>query len=278
MYETLKKLAVRPAPYSSMTIKELWTRPHVARQMLAYHLDQDTHLASRPIAVIDEAVDWLHKELNLQGKKICDLGCGPGLYATRFARRGATVTGVDFSPVAIAHAESQVSSSHQGLDYLVADYMHDKLPRGFDVVTLIYYDYCALSPVDRGKLLRRIRSMLNPGGKLVMDVLTEQAFQDVREQVAIEDCLMGGFWSDADYIGMHRTWAYPDQMLSLDHYLIVEPSNHWEIFNWMQYFSPDRLVQELEAAGFIVCTLTGSLTGEALANATREISVIAELC
>ena len=35
MYQTLKKLAVRPEPYSLMTIENLWTRPHIARQMLA---------------------------------------------------------------------------------------------------------------------------------------------------------------------------------------------------------------------------------------------------
>jgi len=51
-----------------MTIKDLWTRPHIARQMLAYHLDQDNHLASRPIAVIKEIIDWLDGEPHLSGK------------------------------------------------------------------------------------------------------------------------------------------------------------------------------------------------------------------
>lgn len=270
----LKKLAVRPEPHSLITVRELWTRPHIARQMLAYHLDQDTPLASRPIVAIEEIVDWLDRELHLEGKRVCDLGCGPGLYSLRMAERGANVTGVDFSPTAIAYAESQVAATESAVDYLVADYLQDELPAGFDVVTLIYYDYCALSPADRRRLLGRIHSMLNPGGCFVMDVVAAAAFAEIREQLTLEERLMGGFWSDSDYVGIHRTWAYPEETLSLDHYAIVEPSGHWEILNWMQFFSPDQLVEELEGAGYTVCTLSGSLAGKVLTKDSTEIGVI----
>lgn len=272
----LKKLAIRPRPYSSMTIRDLWTRPHIARRMLAYHLDQDTPLASRPITVIETMVDWLDGELGLAGKRLCDLGCGPGLYSVRFAGRGAEVTGVDFSPTAIAYAESRRPTGDSRLDYVVADYLQDDLPTGFDVVTLIYYDFCALSPVDRRALLHRIRAMLKPGGRLVMDVLADRVFDDLHEQLAIEERLMDGFWSDSDYVGIKRTWLYPEDRLSLDHYVVVEPSGHWEILNWLQYFSPERLVRELEEAGFAVRTLAGSLAGQALAKDSTEIGVIGQ--
>jgi SAM-dependent methyltransferase len=275
LYELLKKLAVRPRPYSSMTIEDLWTRPHIARQMLAYHLDQDTPLASRPITVIETMVDWLDKGLGLAGKRVCDLGCGPGLYSQRFAGRGAEVTGVDFSLTAIAYAQAQVAATAAKVDYLVADYLKDDLPTGFDVVTLIYYDFCALSPVNRHALLRRIHSMLRPGGRLVMDVLADRALEGLREQLVIEERLMNGFWSESDYVGIKRTWVYPEERLSLDHYAIVEPSGHWEICNWLQYFSSERLVRELEEAGFAVCTLTGSLAGDAPTGDSSEIGVIA---
>ena len=125
-------------------------------------------------------------------------------------------------------------------------------------------------------LLRRILSMLNPGGKLVLDVLADNIFHQLTEQLTIEERLMDGFWSDSDYVGIHRTWLYRDQMVSLDHYAIVEPSTSWEILNWMQYFSTERVVQELEGAGLAVCSLTGSLSGDALTKSSNEIGVIAE--
>jgi SAM-dependent methyltransferase len=259
-----------------MTVKDLWTRPHVARQMLAYHLDQGTSLASRPIAEIERIIDWLDTQLGLRNKRVCDLGCGPGLYAQQLAQRGAIVTGVDFSSVAIEYARSQAAAINPGIKYLLADYLDDDLPTGFDVVMLIYYDYCALPPQDRQHLLHRIHSMLNRGGKLVMDVVADTAFPEAGEQLAVEENLMGGFWADSDYVGMHRTWLYSDLKLSLDHYVIVEPGDHWEILNWMQYFSPEHLVGELEDAGYVVCTQVASLTGETLTDSSREIAMITE--
>ena len=50
----------------------------------------------------------------------------------------------------------------------------------------------------------------------------------------------------------------------------------WQILNWMQYFSPDRLVGELEEAGYAMRTLTGSLDGTELSDVGREFGVIAE--
>ena len=67
-------------------MKELWTRPHLAEQMLGYHLNQETDLASRRFESIDRVVEWIDAQLNLPNKSVCDLGCGPGLYAQRFER------------------------------------------------------------------------------------------------------------------------------------------------------------------------------------------------
>ena len=68
MYELLHEMLQRPEPFSRYTAKELWTRPHLARQMLSYHLDQNTELASRRLDTIDKVVAWLDGQLNLSGK------------------------------------------------------------------------------------------------------------------------------------------------------------------------------------------------------------------
>ncbi|MFN8598182.1 MAG: class I SAM-dependent methyltransferase [Anaerolineae bacterium] len=47
---------------------------------------------------IDRSVRWLIRTLALQpGEAVLDLGCGPGLYASRLATAGLRVTGVDYS-------------------------------------------------------------------------------------------------------------------------------------------------------------------------------------
>lgn len=275
MYQLLHEFFQRPEPFSRSTVKELWTRPHLARQMLNYHLDQSTELASRRFETIDKVVDWLDRQLKLPTKTLCDLGCGPGLYTRRFAELGAEVTGIDFSVQSLAHARKAAEQSHQAIRYLEADYLSDALPMGFDVVTLVYYDLCALSPHQRAILLRRMHDMLVPGGQVVLDVAGLGSFARKAESSLIEERLMNGFWAPGEYVGIQRTFVYAESQLSLDRYLIIEPEESWQIFNWLQYYSPQRLRSELEGSGFEVEHIAGSLTGEPLTPESDAIAVIA---
>ncbi len=275
MYDLLRDLTRRPEPFARYTTKELWTRPHIAQQMLAFHLNQETDLASRRIGTIDETVNWIDFQLSLPGKRLCDLGCGPGLYAKRFSDCGAKVTGVDFSAHSLEYARHQAKIDEMDIRYVEADYLADELPGGFDIVSLIYTDYCVLSPVQRASLLGRIRGMLEPGGQLVMDVAGTGSFTGKEECTNIEYRLMGGFWAEGDYIGIQRSYVYPEEQLSLDRYLIIEPDEAWQIFNWFQHFTPQSLQAELSAAGFTLDQMAGDLTGTPLKSDGDLIGVIA---
>lgn len=272
MYDFIHDLALRPAPFSRYTAKNLWTKPHLSRQMLEYHLNQDTDLASRRIKVIDLVVRWIDDQLNLSGKRLCDLGCGPGLYTERFAKLGARVTGVDFSNYALEYARSQ---SNGDIRYLHADYLSDSLPSGFDVITLIYTDLCVLSPEQRSILLSRMRSMLNPGGRIVLDVAGMGLFKTRQEITLIEDRLMDGFWAEGDYVGIQKSFIYEDYYLALDRYIIVEPENTWQIYNWFQHYSPSMIEEELRESGFAVVEMAGDLTGKSLSKDGDLFGIIA---
>ena len=74
--------------------------------MLREHLTQDHGAASRKTEEIQMQVDWFWSKLDLKsGANLLDVTCGPGLYATRFAQKGVNVTGVDFSPASLEHAQ-----------------------------------------------------------------------------------------------------------------------------------------------------------------------------
>jgi len=272
MYDLLYDISKRPEPFSRYTVKELWTRPHLARQMLDYHLSQETDLASRKCESINRVVEWIDAQLGLSEKSLCDLGCGPGLYAQRFESRGAQVTGVDFSAHSLDYAKTQGPNS---IRYVEADYLADDLPSGFDIVTLIYTDLCALSPGQRKVLLERMRDMLNPGGQIVLDVAGIGSLEQKEEVTVIDNRMMGGFWAAGDYVGIQRTFVYAEQYLSLDRYVIVEPGESWEIYNWLQYFTPESIEAELQSAGFEVDQMAGDLTGVPLTPKSDFIGIVA---
>ncbi len=272
MYDFIYDISQRPKPFSRYTAKELWTRPHLSQQMLSFHLNQETDLASRRFELIDRVVNWINSQLNLSGKSLCDLGCGPGLYTERFAAMNANVTGVDFSKNTLDYARNQ---AEQPIRYIQADYLSDELPSGFDVITLIYTDLCALSPDQRKILLGRMRRMLNSDGRIVIDVAGLGLMKDKETVTLIEDKLMGGFWAERDYVGIQKSFLYPEENLSLDRYVIIEPGETWQIYNWFQYFTPESIEAELEVAGFAVTQMVGDLTGEKLKEDGDLIGIIA---
>ena len=266
-------LTQRPAPFSVSTVKELWTRPHLAQQMLMHHLSQESPHSSRLITDIDRIVDWIDAQLELDDKRVVDLGCGPGLYARRMARKGARVTGVDFSANSLEYARSR---SMERIEYLQADYLQDDLPGGFDIAVLIYYDYCAMDPENRALLLGKIHRMLNAGGKLVIDLAGPGAFDAIADDMQIEERMMGGFFAPDDYVGIHKTDVYEEEGVSLDRFLVIEPQDCWQIYNWVQHYTPESAAAELGEAGFMVNIITGGLDGEPLADDSKTIGVIAE--
>ena len=95
-----------------------------AKQMLAYHLNDDIEASSRNSAFIKRSTNWMIEYFNLKpGKKVADFGCGPGLYAQRLAKSGAAVTGVDFSANSIDYAKVQAKEAGLNINYIVADYL-----------------------------------------------------------------------------------------------------------------------------------------------------------
>jgi SAM-dependent methyltransferase len=249
MYQRLKSFLERPAPFAHYTARDLWTDEHVSARMLEHHLDPHSDLASRRPEAIDALVRWIETHIGLAGKKVTDLGCGPGLYAERMAMHGARVTGLDFSPRALNHARWQANAKRMAIEYRLADYLEEPLPEGQNLVTMIYGDYGVLSPFQRKGLLKRVKAMLKPGGHFLFDVFAGPQFGQVEEGFVCERRLMNGFWAPGDYFGFKVTHRYEDMRLALDRYLIVEPERSREVFNWLQYFMPDEIETELAAAG-----------------------------
>ncbi len=102
MFSTLREHFTRPPLFSVYSVHRLWADDHISSRMLEHHLDPDSDIASRNHAFIRRAASWLVDEFDLVGRRVLDLGCGPGLYAMELARREVEVTGVDFSNRSIA--------------------------------------------------------------------------------------------------------------------------------------------------------------------------------
>ncbi|MDO5533524.1 MAG: class I SAM-dependent methyltransferase [Propionibacteriaceae bacterium] len=252
----------RPEPWGVYATTDFWDDPHISGQMLAHHLDPDTAAASRTHAFMDASADWLCRVLALgPGSRVLDLGCGPGLYAERLARRGATVLGVDASRRSLAHARAVAAAEGLAATYVHGNYLDTPLGEGHDAAILIYEDYCVLSPAQRAVVLMRVRDALRPGGQFVFDVTAAPRFATVAEGRQEDLGERTEFWAERPYTGTRHIWTYPDLRLVLNHYVITKDGHTRQFWDWMQCLTPAEATAEVEAAGFRVIEVTGDVAG-----------------
>lgn len=259
--------------------------------MLASHLDPESDRASRRHDQIDRSVQWLVELLGLTpGQRVLDLGCGPSLYATRLARRGIEVLGVDVSSRSLDHLRE--TAGREGLpvrtvhgSYLDADLAPARRtpapgepPVHHDAAILIFEGYSALSPSQCHLLLGRVHAVLRPGGHFVLDVTAAPAFSQFTDDRREERDLMGSFWSPGPYQGVHETWTYPELRLVLERYTITACADGADddarvFWNWMHCLSPEQVRAELTAAGLEVIGVHGDVTGAAFDPASPVFAV-----
>ncbi len=106
---------------------------------------------------------------DLTGMRILELGCGGGLMAEEYARRGATVTGIDRSAPSIHAARRHAHDSGLAIHYVPT--VGEHLPfadESFDAVvsadTLEHVD-------DSDAVVSEAARVLRPGGRFVYDTV-----------------------------------------------------------------------------------------------------------
>jgi SAM-dependent methyltransferase len=101
------------------------------------------------------------------GDRVIDVGCGPGGAAREAARRGATVTGVDPSPLMLQLGR-YLSVSRSGRNIAFLQGTAEALPVADRAVTVAWAISSAHHWPDVPAGLREIHRVLAPGGRLII--------------------------------------------------------------------------------------------------------------
>lgn len=270
----LMELQKKPKPF---TLGEplFWDDPHISAQMLEAHLNPDIDAASRRPKVIDRSVKWLMETLALQpGDTVVDLGCGPGLYASRFARAGLQVTGVDYSQRSIAYARQYAKENKLKVFYRYQNYLELNDENQYEAAFLIYGDFCTLNPVQRSTLLQNIHRALKPNGRFVLDVSTRESRKKYGNKNGWR-ALESGFWKLGPHLLLEEGFDYPQQSIWLDQYVVMEADGNFSVYrNWFQDYTPESITAELAEGSFSVESLWGDLAGEPYTKDSEWIGLI----
>jgi len=112
---------------------------------------------------------------DVTGLELLDLGCGTGRFSRWFARRGAQVTGIDFSAGALAIARKQSQGNNP-------TYRHGSVfelaeEQAYDLI--FTWGVLTIACCDRDQLLdalTRIRRALRPDGRLLLTEPIHEGF------------------------------------------------------------------------------------------------------
>ena len=105
---------------------------------------------------------------SVKGKRLLHLQCHFGLDTLSWARKGAIVTGVDFSPVAIEQANQIKKSVNIDAQFICSDVYEfgEKESNGYDIVFTSYGVLCWLPSLSLWA--KTIAKHLKPGGRFYM--------------------------------------------------------------------------------------------------------------
>lgn len=277
LYEELETINLRPKPFEFYTASELWADEHTSKQMLSFHLNENIDVSSRNAEFIQRSVDWLISRFDLSKDSfVADFGCGPGLYAKRLAERHTKVTGIDFSRRSILHAVAAAEGAGLQINYVHRNYLEFETEERFDLILMIMCDFCALSPAQRGVMLKKFSTLLKPNGCVLLDAYSLAGFAQREETAGYELNQLNGFWSPNRYYGFSNTFKYEDEKVVLDKYTIVESHRTRTVYNWLQYFSAEAIKAEFSNAGLTITDTYSDVAGKSFDPQSTEFAVVAK--
>ena len=229
----------------------MWTDEHISKQLLEVHLNTEIDLASRKKSSIEKTVNWILDKTKKQQLNILDLGCGPGLYSEILAQKGHNVTGVDFSKNSIEYARKQADKKHLDIHYINQNYLKLELNENqFDLIIIIYTDYCVLNPNERSQFLTNIRKWLKPGGTFIFDANSDK---NLEKKVSPNSWKIAenGFWRNEPYLALSASFLYEKEKVILYQHIVTNDNGNAKIYRfYTHFFSENELAKELTENGF----------------------------
>ena len=103
---------------------------------------------------------------DLSGKKILEIGVGPGKLLARMAKKGFSVTGIELKPGMADEARRKVKST--GFDVDILTQQIHKLPFKNDVFDCIVLTFILAEIVNLDAAILEMRRILKKGGKVIV--------------------------------------------------------------------------------------------------------------
>jgi SAM-dependent methyltransferase len=252
-----------------------WDDPAFSQRILREHLTQEHDAASRRKAKIKKHVGWIHRHI-LGGKptNILDLGCGPGLYAAPFTRLGHTYSGIDFSPACIEYARK---NSPKACTYQLGDIRSAEYGSGYGLVLFIFGALNIIPEQGARSILRKAFEALAPGGRILLEISTPDAVDQIGNQPSMWYSAEAGLFSDSPHLCLMETFWDVEKTIATERFYIVDAATNQVTRHAAstQAYDEGQIESLLREAGYGEVAFFPSLTGQPEGDADEFIVVTA---
>lgn len=276
--QLLNNLVKKPNIFEeSKTQEAFWDNDHISKQMLEAHLNVDWDAASRKADTIYRSCEWIVSSMNLnKDHKVIDLGCGPGLYCSKFAEYGLKVTGIDYSRRSIEYAKQEATRKKLSINYIYQNYLNINYDEEYDLALMIYCDFGVLSDESRNVILTKIHNALKKDGYFIFDIWTtsnEDLVSTYKDWSVNKD---GGFWRTDSYVELIDKYYYKDVDVSLSQHVIISEDGEASVYNlWEKCFTVETISMLLEKFGFKIIGIYSDLIGTEYTENTGTLGIVA---
>ena len=143
----------------------------IAKFSALAHRWWDPNSEFKPLHAINPLrLGWIKSFVDLEGKKVVDIGCGGGILAESISQSGADTTGIDLSEKALKVAELHALEVGANLTYrsISAEALAEEQAEQYDVVTCM--EMLEHVP-DPASVVRACAKLCKPGGTLFFSTL-----------------------------------------------------------------------------------------------------------
>jgi 2-polyprenyl-3-methyl-5-hydroxy-6-metoxy-1,4-benzoquinol methylase len=246
------KRVTEPAPWSEGD-KIPWNEPEFSERMLREHLSQEHDLASRRSEIVDGHVTWIHNTLlGRKPAKILDLGCGPGLYASRLARLGHSCVGIDYSPASIRYAREQAAQEQSKCTYVHEDVRKADFGKGYDLVMFLYGELNVFRRADATAILTKAHSALAPGGTLLIEPHRFVVVEKAGTQPPSWHTAEAGLFSEKPHLWLQENSWNQTTATATTRWFVIDAATGQvqQLTQTMQAYTDEEYQRMLAEAGF----------------------------
>lgn len=272
--QALKGFIAKPEIFAKGTAK-FWDDEHISAQMLKLHLNPAVEAASKTGDTIEAETAFIIEVTGMSaGKAVLDLGCGPGLYVREFAKTGAKILGIDISAGSIKFAAENIGPGRENVAFAKMNYLDMPYRDAFDIATLIFYDFGALSAGEQDKLLANIHRALKKNGIFVFDVIAENWQNPLSTGITVHEA--GGFWRPGPHIEILTAFSYENPRTEGRQYAIIGEDGEAEVIRiYIRLFGVEEITNLLAKHNFKIEKIYKNLKGDPLTPDAETYGIIA---